>query len=397
MVAERWLVEARVSRDSVRFALPPSKMFLGAGDVVSLPGETGDVLYRIDRVDQSDLQLVEAVRIEPEVYLPSEFPDDTPASSAFVPSVPVQPLFLDLPLITGEEVEHAPYLAVTSDPWPGSVAVYASGSDDDYALNTVVSARSIIGMTETPLQLAPSGRWDNGAPLQVKLTNGAFETRTAESVLNGANLLAIGDGSSGLWELFQFQTADLIASDTYWLSRRLRGQLGSDGLMPLTWPAGSWIVAMNGLPGQIELRSAQRRMARHYRIGPARKGYSDPSYVHLIEAFDGNGLRPYAPCHLRVIPSLSGDMAVEWVRRTRIDGDSWDLQEVPLAEESEHYLVRVRQGATVVREANVVTSNWTYTAQARASDVLSVGATLEVAQMSARYGPGLFTSVDLAV
>lgn len=397
MVAERWLTEARVSRDTVRFALPPSMLHLGAGDVVSLPGEAGDTLYRIDRVEQSELQLVEAVRIEPEVYTPSEFPDDTPVSSVFVPPVPVQPLFLDIPLVTGEEVDHAPYLAVVAKPWPGSVAVYASGTDDGYVLNDVVAAQSIIGVTETALLAAPSGRWDNGAPLQVKLTNGAFESRSVAAVLNGANLVAIGDGSSDRWELFQFQTADLIASDTYWLSGRLRGQLGSDGLIPQAWPSGSWIVVMDGTPDQIDLRSAQRRMARHYRIGPARKGYSDPSYVHLIEAFDGNGLRPYAPCHLRTDHTIGGDVVFDWVRRTRIDGDGWDLAEVPLGEESEQYIVRVRQGATIVREVNVSSPVWTYSAQQRAADALSGLATIEVAQISARYGPGLFASVDLAV
>jgi GTA TIM-barrel-like domain/Putative phage tail protein len=397
MVAERWLTEARVSRDSVRFALPPSKMHLGAGDVVSLPGQAEEVLYRIDRIEQSDLQLVEAMRIEPEVYLPSEFPDDAPVSSAFVPPVPVQPLFLDLPLITGDEVDHAPHLAVTALPWPGSVAVYASGSDDGYILNKVVAARSIIGVTETAMAAAPKGRWDNGAPLQVKLTSGAFESRTAEAVLNGANLVAIGDGSSGTWELFQFQTAELIAPDTYWLSSRLRGQLGSDGLMPQTWPVGSWVVVLDGTPGQIDLNSAQRRMARHYRIGPARKGYSDPSYVHLIEAFDGNGLRPYAPCHLRSEYPSNGDINFSWVRRTRIDGDSWELAEVPLGEESEQYSVRVRQGTVVVREVTVSSPNWTYTAQQRTADALTLPAVVEVAQVSARYGPGIFTALELAV
>ncbi|MEY8840978.1 phage tail protein, partial [Cribrihabitans sp. XS_ASV171] len=55
-VVERWLSEARVSRDSVRFALPPSRMALGAGDVVRLGGQ-GEALYRIDRVEQGEMQL----------------------------------------------------------------------------------------------------------------------------------------------------------------------------------------------------------------------------------------------------------------------------------------------------------------------------------------------------
>lgn len=389
-VAERWLTEARVSRDVARLALPPSRMALGAGDVVRLPadGGEGDALYRIDRVEQSELQLIEAVRIEPEVYTPSELPDDLPGQAAFAVPVPVLPLFLDLPLITGDEEPHAPHLATTATPWPGTVALYASDTDDSYTLSEIIAARSVIGVTETPLAAARPGRWDEGEPLQVKLIAGALESRDAVAVLNGANLAAIGDGSSGNWELIQFRQADLIGPDTYWLSGRLRGQAGSDGLMPQTWPAGSWFVLLNGAPAQIDLTSAQRRVARYYRIGPARRGYDDPSYVHLVEAFDGNGLRPYAPCHLTV-DAAGGDYAVSWIRRTRIDGDGWDLAEVPLGEERESYLVRVWQDGTVLREITVSAPVWTYAAAEQSADGLVLPAEVEVAQISARYGPGL--------
>jgi len=398
-VAERWLTEARVSRETARFALPASKMALGAGDVVQLPGDggEGDALYRIDRVEQSGVQLVEAVRIEPEVYTPSELPEDVPGLRAFVPPVPVLPLFLDLPLMSGDEVPHAPHLAVTAQPWPGSVALYASATDDNYALSEIIGARSVIGVTQSPLAAARTGLWDEGAPVQVKLTSGALETRDAAAVLNGANLVAIGDGTSGNWELFQFRQADLIAPDTYWLSGRLRGQLGSDGLMPDAWPVGSWIVLLNGAPVQTDLTSAQRRIAQHYRIGPARRGYDDPSYTHLVEAFDGNGLRPYSPSHLVLAGDLGADVGLSWVRRTRIDGDSWDTPEVPLGEENEAYLVRVVQGSTVLREETVSVPSWTYATAAQVADGVSAPARIEVAQLSARYGPGLFSGVDLAV
>ncbi|MCF6234363.1 MAG: glycoside hydrolase/phage tail family protein [Rhodobacteraceae bacterium] len=396
-VAERWLTEARVSRDTVRFALPPSKMALGAGDVVRFPadGGEGDVRYRIDRVEQSGLQLIEAVRIEPEVYTPSEIAEDAPGLSAFVPPVPVLPLFLDLPLITGDEVEHAPHLAVTASPWPGTVALYASNTDDNYALSEIIAKASVIGVTGSAMTAHRPGLWDNGAPLEVKLISGALETRDCAAVLNGANLAAIGDGSSGNWELFQFSQADLIAPDTYWLSTRLRGQVGSDGLMPDVWPTGSWFVLFDGAAIQTNLTSAQRRIARNYRIGPARRGFDDPSYVHLVEAFDGNGLRPYSPAHLRCSGGFGADMAFSWVRRTRIDGDGWELPDVPLGEERELYRVRVFQGVTVLREVLVSTPEWDYPAADQASDGLVLPGRVEVAQVSARYGEGLASGVDL--
>ncbi|WP_127111756.1 baseplate multidomain protein megatron [Shimia sediminis] len=394
-VVERWLTEARVSRDGARFALPPSALTVGAGDVVSLPGESGEVFYRVDRVEQGAMQIVEAVRIESAVYEPSAYAEDTPTQRAFVAPVPVLPLFMDLPLLTGDEDPIAPHLAITANPWPGSVAVYDSGSDSDYALNLLENRRATIGVTETALLRAPAGQYDRGDGLQVKLITGAFESISEERLLNGDNLAMIGDGSSGNWEVFQFRDAELIATNTWWLSHRLRGQLGSDRLMPDVWPTGSYVVLFDGEIDQIKLASNMRNIARHYRIGPALRGYDDPAYEHLVEAFAGNGLRPYSPCHLKAAPDGAGSLEVSWVRRTRIDGDSWELADVPLGEESEQYHVRVKQGATVVREVTRSTSDWSYSASEQTSDGVVAPYEIEVAQVSARFGPGLYASLTV--
>ena len=395
-VVERWLTEARVARDTIRFALPPSAMALGAGDVVRLPDANGSgTLYRIDQLEQTELQLAEAVRIEPEVYTPSEMAEDLPGPTAFAAPVPVLPLFMDLPLMRGDEVPHAPHLAVTAQPWPGTVALYSSSSDDSYVLDQIIAAGSTIGVTQTPLLSAPSGRWDLGSGLQVSLFSGSLQSREAEAVLNGANLVAIGDGSSNNWELLQFQEAELIAPDSYLLRRRLRGQLGSDALMPAVWPVGSWLVVMDGSAVQSALTPAQRRIARHYRIGPARRSYDDPSYVHQVEAFDGNGLRPYSPVHLTQSGALGGDVVLSWIRRTRIEGDSWDLPEVPLGEEAESYRVRVLRGAILLGEYLVSSPAWTYFSNTQLADGAVAGDQVEIAQISARYGAGLAARVTL--
>ena len=398
-VAERWLSETRVARDSVRFALPPSKLALGAGDVVRMPDGDDQVggLFRIDRVDQGAMQMIDAVRMEPSVFEPGQIDEDLPSLRGFVPPVPVLPVFLDLPLLTGDEVEHAPHLAITAQPWPGAAAVYASASDDNYALEATVTARATVGRTETPLSAAPLGIWDEGPVLQVRLMSGALESRDGEAVLNGANLAAIGDGSSGGWELIQFQQAELIAPDTYWISTRLRGQAGSDGLMPSIWPTGSWFVLIDGAVGQIPLTSAQRQIARHYRIGPARRPVDDPSYTYLVEAVDGNGLRPYAPAFLQIEADGSGDLSASWIRRTRIDGDNWELADVPLGEAVEAYRVRVVRGTTVLREETVTAPAWTYLLADQIADGAMPGDVVDVAQISDRFGPGLAAQVALPV
>lgn len=397
-VAERWLAEARVARDTARFSLPMSHLDVGAGDIVRLPLETNETpgVYRVDQVEMTDRQIVSATRIEAGLYEPVEAPEDLPTVRAFVPPAPVQPVFLDLPLIRGDEAPHAPHLAVSGNPWPGSVAVYASDTDQNYAQSDLVSARAVMGVTETPLDAAGAGVWDRGADLQVRLFHGALDSKDETALLTGANLMAIGAGSGGAWELFQFRDAILVGPDTYLLRGRLRGQLGTDGIMPDTWPIGSTVILMDGAPQQITLAAAQRRLARHYRIGPARRPYDDPSYTHVVAAFDGNGLRPYSPCHLAALDGGAGDLTLTWIRRTRIDGDNWDLDDAPLGEASERYRLRILAGGQVLREVTVTQPTWTYLAADIATDLAAGADRWAVAQISDTFGPGPFAEAPLS-
>ncbi|MDA3857612.1 MAG: glycoside hydrolase/phage tail family protein, partial [Roseovarius sp.] len=316
-VVERWLSEARVSIDTLRLTLPPSQLRAGAGDVLALPLSEGGGRFRIDRVDQmGNAQRIDAVRIEPESYRPILIEDAPTRLRPFTAPSPVAPLFMDLPLLTGEEVPHAPHIAVMANPWPGSAALYASDQDANYALDSIIAARSTIGVTQSLLDPATClGVVDRGEGLVVRLLHGALESITDAAFLSGGNLCAIGDGTPDKWELFQFRDAELVGPDTYILRHRLRGQLGSEAAGAEVWPQGSYVVRLNGVPQQINLGEAQRGLARHYRIGPGGRPVDDPSFGHAVLAFDGLGLRPYAPVHLRLTEETGGDMAVSWIRR----------------------------------------------------------------------------------
>jgi hypothetical protein len=387
---ERWLAEARVARDAARFALPKSRLDLGAGDVVRVAGQR----YRVDRVEQSEGQLLEAVRVEAGVYLPSDKADEAISVRPYVPPVPVLAVFLDLPLMTGQEVPHAPHVAVAAEPWPGSVAIWSSSEDAGYELNRLVAAPATIGVTESPLMFHSPGLWDLGAPLRVRLSGGELSSASRLAVLNGANAVAIGDGSGSNWEVFQFAEAQVVAPETYDISIRLRGQLGTDGIVPSVWPAGSTVVLLDLGLAQIDLAQSSRGLARFYRVGMASRGVDDSNVTLLTEAFDGIGLRPYTVAHLRSVMQ-AGDVHLAWKRRTRLDGDSWQSGEVPLAEESEAYLVRVIQASSIVSEYTVTQPQFIYAAAMRAADGVSGVFQMAVAQISASFGPGPLRLLDV--
>ncbi len=388
-MAERWLSEARVGRDVATFGLPPSAIGLAVGDVVGLAGRR----WRIERMEQAGALSVEASRVEPGVYLSAPDWGLQSVIPAFLPAVPVYPLFLDLPLMTGQEEPHVPHLAVTASPWPGRVALWVADGADGFTVNGMASMVATIGETENALAASQPGLWDRGPALRVRFASGAVAAAAEGAVLNGANLAAIGDGSPEGWELFQFAGAALTGANTWELSMRLRGQSGTEAAMPAFWPAGSQVVLMNGAVGQIDLSPVLRGLERTWRIGAAARGFDDPDVLERRLAFAGIGLRPYAVGHLRESAGAIGTR-LSWVRRTRIDGDNWASTEVPLGEEREAYLVRVRREGVVLREVEVAAPEWIYPVAQRQADGPGP-VTVEVAQLSMRFGAGPFRATTL--
>jgi hypothetical protein len=390
-MAERWLVEARLARDTLRFALPRSQADLGAGHVVSVAG----VRYRIDRSELSQMQMIEAVRIEPGVYRDPQVDRVASNWQPFVAPLPAYPLFLDLPLLTGSEVPHAPHIAIAATPWPGQMAVWAAPSDAGYLLNTLVDRPAAIGVTETDLPATQAARWDRGPALRVRFAAAQLSSAQEIAVLAGVNAMAIGDGSADNWEVLQFAEAELVAPGTFDIRLRLRGQLGTNATLPPVWPAGCQVVLLDGAPAQIDLPLSARGLARYYRINAATRGYDAAESVLVSQAFAGIGLRPYSVCHLRAKGVLGADVALTWIRRTRLDGDTWHSLEVPLGEETEAYQVSVYQGAALLRQIVATSPAWSYTAAMQTADGAPATPRVEVAQISASFGAGPVRSLAL--
>jgi hypothetical protein len=392
LIAERWLAQARVARDTARFGLPPSRD-LGVGDVVALDLGAGPSLWRIDRATLSTARELEASRVEDAIYDWGETARAGTALLRYQPPAPVQPVFLDLPLMTGEEVPQNPWLAVTARAWPGLVAVHHQSGPDVFDLEALIARPARVGVSETPLFAAPPGLWDRGPALRVRMVSGALDTVAPHAVLGGANLMAIGTGEA--WELFQFAEAELVAPGLYDLRLRLRGQQGTDGVMPQVWAPGALVVMIDPSLEQVALPLDALGLERSYRIGPASRPLSDASQRDVLARFQGVGLRPYRPAHLRAEVAASGDVHLCWVRRTRRGGDGWGAAEAPLSEAFERYVVRVRKSGAVLREVDCATPEYVYTLQSQMQDGVEGGFAIEVAQMSDVVGPGPFARVDI--
>jgi hypothetical protein len=390
-IAARWLAEGEVGRDAIEFSLPPSTLAVVAGDVFAF--RNGDVseIYRIDRVEEMGHRAVSATRVERALYTVPATSSSRKAYRAVRVPTAILVEFLDLPLLTGNEAPHAAHVAVARKPWAGPIAVYTSSADYGYSLNRQLTRCATVGETLDDLPAGACGRW-TAASFRVRLAAGTLERGSGEDVLNGANVAAIRYGESGDWEVMQFRDAELDPEieepGCYRISHLLRGQAGTDAVIPHIWAAGSTFVLLNSAVKQLEMPSSSVGLDRHFRVGPIGKPYDSPQYQHRVETSGGVGLRPYRPAHLRATARIDGSIRIDWVRRTRLDGDSWLGADVPLSEDREAYHVRIIEGARVLREFNPTATSQIYSAGEWNKDGCPATFTAEVAQVSSRYGPG---------
>ncbi|MDB4558726.1 glycoside hydrolase TIM-barrel-like domain-containing protein [Amylibacter sp.] len=395
-LASQWLISARVSRDELKIALPMAQQRIVPGDVIKLEdGATGGT-YRVERIEEQGARSIEAVRVEQTVYKQKDIGSTVSTISDVRPARSVLFRFLDLPLLQSTQTSVGPHFAATASPWPGGVAAYQSASDDGYVLNTVLETPVQFGRTQTVLKNKCVGRWSEGEGVVVKLSQGALQSRSPLDVLNGANVAAIGVGSSAGCELFQFREAELLGDGAYRLHGLLRGQLGTDVEISDNWAIGSEIVFLNETPTQINLTDADRGLERYYRVGPVNKPFSDASYSTQIEAFDMIALRPLSPVHLTVREN-GGDMTVSWIRRTRIDGDSWQGIDVPLGETTESYEIAVLSSGVEIRRETVASPSWVYTTANQTADGVLGEVEVNITQISERFGLGPSASTSFTV
>ena len=397
-VATSILQQAWSARETASIKVGPSTVALDPGDAVTVTVDGVTLPFRIKEVQTSTYRSLELIGFDPSLLRIAVTPQPqvgTASPGAFGPPIV---LVLDLPLLTGTEAQPwAPRIAAYANPWAG-VDVYRKNGGGGFDLVTTVEVPAAIGVTTGSFYPGPVNRWDNGNTLSVRFFSAAGLLSAADAqVLAGGNALGLLNPASGQWEVVQFATAALTGSNSYNLTRLLRGQLGTEGAMgsaAVPVPAGSSVVVLD--PGALAVLSEpvdSRALAQTLRVGPSGDDVAGAAFTEMTATFAGVGLRPWSPSQVqgRRDPA-SGDVAVTWTRRTRFAGDAWDPDTVPLNEDSEAYALRVlRPDGSVVRAVDGIgVPAWTYTAAMQAADfgAPQPAYRLRIAQVSALFGPG---------
>jgi len=393
--AEIWLQDLWAGREAAEFALPPSKLALSCGDVAGLTVNGRRRLVELQAVTDTESRAIKARAIDPEVFdlslaPPILRPPVVPAAIG-----PVQALVLDLPALDDKQPPVLARLAVFADPWPGAVAVYASGDGLSYARAGLALAPTLMGETLDDLPAGPSARWHH-VSFRVQLYGGALASVSDSILFSGANAAAV-QRADGAWEVLQFSNAELVGDGVYLLSRLLRGQAGSEWAIASPLLAGAPFVLLDA--NLVTIASGRDALERslQLRVVAAGRDYGDPTALALQATPHATALKPLTPVHVTAKRDGSG-VTFSWIRRTRVDGDSW-VGEVPLGEDSEQYAVDILSGSSVVRTLEAATPTALYAAADELADFGTAQASLSirVTQVSATVGRGFVAEILLTV
>ncbi|WP_420408904.1 baseplate multidomain protein megatron [Hoeflea sp.] len=385
--ADRWLQDHRLQRLRLSFAMPPQEAALQPGDIVRLDHEDAPGgRFRVLRIEDGEHRRVQAVAqaggmaIAASGTLPADGPGDINAH--FAPEI----AFMDLPILSGNDETGWGRAAGLVIPWR-RIALSSSPEEEGYVSRIVLDAPSRLGTLNAALPPGGSeGRIDRRHSIDLDLAFGGLSSISRLALLNGANAAAIRS-DAGSWEVVQFERAEELAAGRWQLSNLLRGQGGTDDAMRTGASPGARFVLLDSavLPLGLSLEEAGR--ALNWLAEPA-GGTADGA---APKSFAGGerALMPLSPVHLRARREAAGVM-FEWVRRGRLQADSWAPAEIADDEGFERYRAEIVAGAGIVRTIELDAPRWLYSATEETADFGSLQSelTLRVTQAGKRIAWG---------
>lgn len=387
-LADQRLQEVWAGRETLQIELSPRCMDLEPGDVVALPVDGAQRLFRLTRIDDGPSRRASARAVEPAIYRSSGVPS-LPRPPRTGPALPGRPLVIPLALpIVRTQPPPLLSLAAFASPWPGALAIWQADGAGQFELLRLIEAPSIVGETLTVLPPGPVWRTDAHAVLDVRLRGGVLSSVSAEAALGGANALALLD-EAGTVEIVTVAHAELIGRQRFRLSGLIRGLGGSEREAGRSLPIGARVVVLDGAAVTLTSDLGDLGREERYRIGPVQRDVGDPSMAELTVGIGSEALRPLSPVHPRA-RRRGGAIEIGWIRRTRIDGDSWELAEVPLGEEAELYEIAILNGDVTLRRTRTNAAAWSYPEALELADfgVAQTEIEIVIAQISAVAGRG---------
>lgn len=376
--------QVNAQKDAWQLALSPEAMTLEVGDLISVPGISGEVqIDTLTRGDRIDLTLRRPVQAFGSVEAVSGV--GTPPLHVSRPDGVV----MDLPSLPGREDDIRPLVAAFSYPSSGPISVSSGYDGASMSLRAVIEQNARIGRLLSPLPAGASDRMRASLQVLASFPQAELQSMSRFSMLNGGNLCVV-ETSQG-WMVASFEKAELIAENQYLLGGWLTGIAGTDDLAALGAETGARIVLLDDAVVPASLSDYELGQSLNWQFSAV--GSDAASYDAQVE---GRALKSLRPGHLRARISPSGDLSLTWTRRGRHSADRWDQESVPLLEEQLLFRIEVNAGGNTLRTTDVSDTSWIYYAAMQSEDgAPSSGMSVSVSQISARVGEGVAARLSL--
>ncbi|WP_310620726.1 baseplate multidomain protein megatron [Flexibacterium corallicola] len=407
-LAQKQLQSLWQERDVASFKLSMRFLGLVAGSIVELgqdvlPDGAETALYRIERLEMAEGLEVEAIRLGGMLLTSgrSGSLEDADAPSFGGERVgPPSVLLADLPFLSQSlNGNGEPMVAVAANPWPGQVDLFRMMGTQSAKAVLSINSPSTFGQTLSDLGAGPLWRWDRSNFVDVELVYGELATLSEAEVLAGENVCAVR-GASGAWELLQFTNAELIGQGTYRLRGFLRGQQGTEKQALAGTPAGADFLLLNENVNALPWSTDMLELEQSLRFVPKGEALDSPFVTDRVFMAEGQALKPLSPVHMKVDQQLADDLLFSWVRRVRLNGDSWVPADLPVHEEQEVYAISIKtQQGAVLRQTQVLEPSFIYSRDAQLEDTGGSEAelVLSLRQLSASVGAGEEASLEFKV
>jgi len=302
IIAERRLAQSEPARRTARFSVASKEgegLFPGA--IMSLPDVSGNwQISALHHGHQTDVDLI---------HLPDEI--GQPIMSI------AQPLSLPNPNWVSEAVAFGFDLPGTDglqagvmlDPFRTTTVSAAGGS-------AVVRSAVKIGALLSTMPRGPITVWDRRTAIDIWMPQESLFSKTESETLSGANRFAVETASG--WEVFGAANVTLIGSQTYRLSRLLRGLNNSDDNMDNVIASGARILVLDA--GLASLDISPDFIGQRIDVSAETAGRVGVSAAIDYQAAH---LRPLSVVHLKA-NAAEGETRLSWIPRTLDDSGSVD-------------------------------------------------------------------------
>ncbi len=386
--AQNALERQNISDDIVEFSFPPSYLALEVGDIITIEGQNNGP-FTISEIRDGEVRKITArASYNLPAYVNKASKINPIYNGGAIIGEP-EIFFAHIPSISQQNTNSQILFAAYSEPFVGEIIIKEQISDLELAR---LNSPATIGKVSEDLAFAPSYIWDLSNDLIVDLYYGHLSSNDEISVLANNNRLAI-ERDDGSWEIIGFVNSELVSENKYRLTKLLRGLNGTD-YSNANISAGNKIILLNQ---NVRYFDVSADMLGNDILATAFMGENDNIGKELNIEIGFEPVKALNPVHLRAKKiNSSDDIEISWIRRTRNNGDSWALSEVPLDLVPENYRVEIYDGANLVRSLDSATNSFVYTGDMQMADfgALPDSFTYKIAQISAVIGVGHFSSAQ---